>query len=62
MGFVLWLSEADADGDDSHPILASTDPEIIHEFIRIIEKRLGLKTHGQAPLRFPTPDGERRSR
>ena len=39
MGFYLWVSEGD-DGDDTRPVLASTDPGIIREFMRLLTNRV----------------------
>ena len=35
---VLWIAEADEDGECSRPVLASIDPAAIREVMRILER------------------------
>ena len=62
MGFYLWISEGD-DGADTRPVLASTDPEILREFMHLLTERVCSRI--RHPLEYdsgvPSSDSAQRS-
>ena len=61
MSFYLWISEGN-DGADTRPVLASTDPGIIREFMRLLTDRVcGVSGGCQETILEGSSDGPRHS-
>lgn len=43
MPIFIWISEGPT-GEDARPILASSDPAVIRQFLRVLERRICSQT------------------